>query len=82
MRKQSEAKERQEYTPRLVAGTCGNCADSREVMSNVLRYIDPLRPFDGTHYVMEATSLKCGVGGFAVKKMGSCAQHRFKGEAA
>jgi hypothetical protein len=75
MSKQSEAKERQLYTPKFVPGTCGNCVYCEPVMGERLTYIDPLHWSKGTHMQSVQTGQKCGLGGFAVKKHGSCTEH-------
>lgn len=66
MSKQSEAKDRQQYTPKLIPNVCGNCAHYKS--STTTRQ----GIFGGT-YTDEANK-HCGIGGFAVKKMGSCAE--------
>lgn len=58
MSKQSEAKERQEYVDRPCA--CSNCMHYRSKIENLGMWIT------------YETELRCGLGGFKVKKMGSC----------
>lgn len=72
MTKSAKAKKEQDYTPKLIPQTCGVCQHCAPVMGQVLRYIDPDSYLSGTHMVSEPVSQKCGIGGFAVKKMGSC----------
>lgn len=63
MSKQSEAKERQGYVPKAVPRTCTNC--SRLIFDSVLMKT----PWSS--YTKD-TNLRCTLGGFAVKKMGTC----------
>ena len=64
MSKQSEAKERQEYVDKLIPCVCSNCMHYRSRFENV-------PTLTGETYRSE-TDLRCGLGGFKVKKMGSC----------
>ena len=66
MSKQSEAKEKQGYTPKAIPQTCANCASFQMDVVDVPGW-------DGkpSGYKKE-TNLKCSIGGFAVKKMGTC----------
>lgn len=75
--KQAEAKERQQYTDKLIPGVCGNCAHCDPVMGERLAYIDQGCWSKGTHLVPVQVSQTCVKGGFNVKKMGSCAEHAF-----
>ena len=72
MSKQSQAKEAQQYVPKVIPQTCGVCRNCEPVMGEVMRYKDPTYTSDGTHMATEKVSQKCSIGGFAVKKMGSC----------
>ena len=72
MSKQSKAKVDQDYVPKAIPQACGVCRNCAPVMGEVLRYKDPWRSSEGTHKVSEQVSQKCGIGGFAVKKMGTC----------
>ena len=66
----------QQYTPRLIAGVCGNC--THRVSTLVL----PAWMRDKPHYTPEthgAENNKCGIGGFPVKQLGSCCEHAFAG---
>lgn len=69
MSRQSDAKERQQYTPKLIAGVCCNCnhyVSKKSTREGV---------FGGTY--TDESNKRCGIGGFAVKKLGSCAEHAF-----
>lgn len=72
MSKQSKAKEDQGYVPKAIPETCGACRSCVPVMGEVMRYKDDSFAIGGTHLVSEQVSQKCGIGGFAVKKMGTC----------
>lgn len=80
MSTQSQAKKEQDYVPKAIPQTCGVCRNCVALMGDVLRYKDTFRYKDtsnytsgGTHLVREQVSQKCGIGGFVVKKMGTCA---------
>lgn len=79
--RQAEAKERQQYTEKLIPGVCGNCAHCKPVMGERLAYIDPNCRIKGTHMTPTQISQKCGIGGFSVRKLGSCAEHTFAANA-
>jgi hypothetical protein len=81
MSKQSEAKEKQGYVEKFIPTVCSNCAHCQPVMGERLGYIDPNSWTKGTHMAQTQVSQKCGIGGFAVKKMGSCAEHVFSEDA-
>lgn len=66
MSKQSEAKIDQGYEQKPVPRTCANCQHFKS--DNVLSYVGH---FDGKEYFKES-NLRCGIGGFAVKKMATC----------
>lgn len=68
MSKQSEAKEAQGYVAKPVPKTCANCQHFKS--DNVLSYVGH---FDGKEYFKES-NLRCGLGGFAVKKMATCSE--------
>jgi len=70
MSKQSEAKEKQGYVPKAIPQTCGNCA---HFMSDKVER----EGYFGGSYVDEK-SMRCGIGGFAVKKMGTCNEWKRK----
>jgi transcriptional regulator with AAA-type ATPase domain len=64
MSKQSEAKERQQYVSKIEPAVCMNCA----------HYESSIVEFEGVFggvYKGESNK-RCGIGGFAVKKMGTC----------
>ena len=81
MSKQSDAKERQMYTPKFVPMTCSNCAHVVPVMGQRLVYVNPYRSIEGTRMADVEVGQRCGLGGFAVKKMGSCNEHTYREEA-
>jgi len=64
MSKQSEAKRAQGYVSKAVPQTCKTCQHFRS--ESVFDY-----EFRGKQYYRDA-NLRCGKGGFAVKKMGTC----------
>jgi hypothetical protein len=72
MSKQSEAKEKQGYVEKFVPTVCSNCAHYT---------FDRVQTQEGTTWRPEGwfadKNLRCGIGGFAVKKTGSCAEHIF-----
>lgn len=67
MSKQSEAKERQQYVAKAIPQTCQHCAYFK---SDRVQTVEPsvFHP-DG---FWEIKNQRCGKGGFAVKKMGTC----------
>lgn len=67
MSKQAEAKEQQGYTPKAEPRTCATC---RHFQFATL----VSREWCGKEYYKD-TNLRCGIGGFAVKKMGTCNKH-------
>ena len=76
MSKTKQAMERQQYTPKLIPGTCGNCAHlvfKMELQTWMLSA--PAGTYGDEHKVMK--QMRCCIGGFAVKKLGSCAEHAF-----
>lgn len=60
---QSEAKEAQGYVAKATPQTCGNCVNYRSYKQL------KVAPFG--KYESE-TNMRCGLGGFKVKKMGTC----------
>ena len=64
MSKQSEAKERQGYEAKPLAKVCANCARFNSDKMEV-------KPQWGPAYTKE-NNLRCGLGGFAVKKTATC----------
>lgn len=84
MSKQSEARAAQQYVASPVLPTCGNCANFCSDKKLPAWMERDKKSYDGTPYTVEAhgveTNLRCGIGGFAVKKMGSCTQFKAKGD--
>lgn len=79
-KKHEAAIEAQKYTPKFIAGVCGNCA--YRIATKTLPTWMQKQPgvWDVETYVVESS--RCGVGGFPVKKLGSCCEHAFAGEVA
>ena len=73
-KKHEAAIEAQQYTPRFIAGICGNCA--HRVADMALMQKQP-GVWDVEKYGVENN--RCGIGGFHVKKLGSCCEHAFAG---
>ena len=68
MSKQSEAKERQGYVPKALPRTCCNCAHFKmDTETKTTQW--------GQSWTVD-TNLRCAIGGFAVKKMGTCNEWR------
>lgn len=65
MSKQSEAKEKQGYVPKMEPQACMNCANFK--FDNGFHNQD----LYGERYP-KVFNFRCGIGGFAVKKMGTC----------
>ncbi|HEX2600076.1 MAG TPA: hypothetical protein VHL05_14955 [Terriglobales bacterium] len=66
MSKQSEARVAQKYVPKCVPSVCSNCLHfTKEVTTH--------KNFYRETYTVDR-NLRCGIGGFAVKKMGTCIQ--------
>jgi len=63
MSKQSEAKAKQGYVAKAIPQTCCNCAHFASDIETKESY--------GGKWEHE-TNLRCKIGGFAVKKMGTC----------
>lgn len=68
MSKQSKAKEIQGYVPKPVPNVCMNCSYFRSEVSIRTGYF-------GGEYTDEK-NMRCGLGGFAVKKKGTCNEWR------
>jgi hypothetical protein len=75
MSKASTATAEQQYTDKVVPATCANCKSCVAVMGDRLMYVDPHNSMAGTHKVPVQTGQKCGIGDFAVKKLGWCKLH-------
>ena len=76
MSKQSEAKEKQNYVPKVVQKTCSNC---KHLTQDFFHYDTTYSRVNGKNpdiskYARPTYSdnLRCSIGGFAVKKMASC----------
>jgi len=63
MSKQQDAKALQGYVPKAEPQTCGNCVQFRSELGPPEKY----------GYQKEM-NIHCGLGGFAVKKLGTCTQ--------
>ena len=70
MSKQSEAKDRQMYVPKITPMVCSNC---RHFDSTVTQ--EPSQYGGGTW--TKETGMRCALGGFKVMKMGSCNEHEY-----
>jgi len=69
MSKQSDAKKRQGYSPKAAQRVCMTCC-----------YFQSDLEEQTNGYMMEK-NLRCGLGGFAVKKMGLCNEWVIRGTA-
>jgi len=70
MSKQSEAKIKQNYNPKPDPQQCANC---KHFKSDTIGTVG----WDKKTYYQEK-NLRCGIGGFAIKKRGVCTDHKFK----
>lgn len=70
MSKQSEAKKKQGYVTKIVPMVCSNCVHYESDVANV-------KSWTGTVYCDERKK-RCGIGGFAVAKTGSCNMHDYR----
>lgn len=77
MSKQSDAKSTQWYDPRPTPSTCANCAHfaSERVQSEYDKRMNVRFP---SLYLGLEKNLRCTIGGFAVKKMVTCAKFSAK----
>lgn len=66
MSKQSDAKKQQGYVAKAIPKTCVNCSSFLFETIN-----HPPSPFNRNGW-SEEKNFRCSIGGFAVKKMGSC----------
>lgn len=71
MSKQSEAKERQGYVAKVIPVVCSNCKHYHSVVTKREGM------FGGVYN--DESEKRCGLGGFAVKKMGCCNEHLYSG---
>lgn len=69
MSKQSDAKQKQGYVSKAVPQTCMTCANFKSDISVI--------PTTYGTYSKES-NVRCGTGGFAVKKMGTCEEWKGK----
>jgi len=69
MSKQSDAKAAQGYIAKAVPQTCGNCKHFQFERVNA-NAADMGKPMVSEYWV--DANLRCGIGGFAVKKLGTC----------
>ena len=76
-KKNAAAIEAQQYTPKLIAGICGNCAH-RTFDMELPAWMQKQPGVWDDKYKLEANQ-RCGIGGFPVKKLGSCSKHAFAG---
>lgn len=69
--KQSEAKERQGYVAKVIPMVCSNCK----------HYESKVTAREGVFGDVwnDESEKRCGLGGFAVKKMGGCNKHLYSG---
>ncbi len=74
-KKHAAAIERQRYTPKLIAGVCGNCAHMRFDMELPFWMQQSVHKCGDEH--KQEKNHRCAIGGFPVKKLGSCAEHAF-----
>lgn len=68
MSKQSDAKKSQNYNPKPIPAECSNCFNFKKERTQTNEWL-------GKKYYRDK-NLRCGIGGFAVKKKGTCVQHR------
>jgi hypothetical protein len=80
MSKQSEAKAAQDYIPK--AHNCADCASLKSDMVMPQWMIDSNIQYENNGYGLHFSdsyrnekNIRCGIGGFAVKKSGICSQH-------
>ena len=67
--KQETAKKQQGYVPKAIPRECATCTSfTSDIDTKFTRY--------GSY--TEEKNLRCGIGGFAVKKKGCCDLHKFK----
>lgn len=75
MSKQSEAKEKQNYCAKPLQIKCANC---KHLKQDFYHYDDDYKRIAGKntdtdkYAVTYSDNLRCGIGGFAVKKMAVC----------
>lgn len=69
MSKQSEAKAKQCYVPKVTPMVCSNCKHYESTIT------ERKGMFGGIY--KDESEKRCGIGGFAVKKTGTCNLHTF-----
>ena len=72
MSRQSKAREKQGYAPKAVPLVCANCIHFDSVRTAVTSFF-------GDPYVSESL-LRCALGDFSVKKMGTCNEWAGEGQ--
>ena len=65
MNKQSEAKEKQQYQASPTFPMCSNCIHFRS------------DKIENKYHFFEEKNIHCDIGGFAIKKQGTCNLHEF-----
>jgi hypothetical protein len=70
----AQAKERQQYTDKLIPSTCSNCAHFQSK-------VEERKSTWGNYTWTHESQLRCGIGGFKVKKLGSCSEWAGKEQA-
>lgn len=80
MSKQSEAKEKQGYNPKPVPHVCGTCGNFESDMDWPKWVKDEPEKYKDfmTESSKKETNTRCLLGGFAVKKMGTCREWKVK----
>ena len=89
MSNQSEAKEKQGYVPKFEPNLCGNCSNLKfnlELPAWMQQHNAAVAAGEYTFGHSTAygdenrqpQNLRCGIGGFAVKKQGSCGEWKSK----
>ena len=67
MSKIQKIKDEQGYIPKLIPNTCGNCAN----LTSEMVQVHAPTTWSPEGYWAEK-NVRCSIGGFAVKKLGSC----------
>jgi hypothetical protein len=76
-KKHQAAMEAQQYTPKFIAGVCGNCTHMTFDMELPAWMQEQAGVWDDKYKIEK--NHRCGIGGFPVKKLGSCCEHAFAG---
>lgn len=69
MSKQQKAKDEQGYSAKPIFPMCSNCVFYQSEIKTTIAY---------GHTWDEEKNIRCGIGGFSVKKQGNCNRHQFK----